>query len=155
MRKTAKFVTFGNGGDTVYYSATCRCSGYGSPENPHAAKEDSATEIPDGTPALDKRPALATDSGAMWAVVGPMVNVDLAPGGIGKCPDLSDPRVADIVNSFSEGNVLLGIAMGIQNCKQGDAGPLDEVDIETYVEGWVSRGARLGHYQKGEIVWES
>jgi len=49
--KTVKLVEFGRGGDVVHYNRGSRCSGYGTPENPHAAKNEI---IPDGTIAIDK-----------------------------------------------------------------------------------------------------
>ena len=76
-----KLVCFGNGGDTVEYGKGCHGSGYGTPEKPHAADfSGKDVEVPDGTPVLDKRPAIATDEGFAWVFKGPMVNVDLPEG---------------------------------------------------------------------------
>lgn len=74
----AKLVTFGKGGDTVYIGANHTISGYGNPERPHAADSQKDTlEIPDGTFAIDKRPAVETEEGFAWVFKGPMINVDL------------------------------------------------------------------------------
>lgn len=55
-QRTAKLVTFGRGGDTVYLGGGCTCTGYGKPDNPHAAKPDDGPDgydFPDGCPAID------------------------------------------------------------------------------------------------------
>ena len=61
--RIAKLVCFGQGGDSVEYGSGCSGSGYGTPENPHAANPGPDCIIPDGTPAIDKRAAVDTDAG--------------------------------------------------------------------------------------------
>ena len=142
-----KFVTFGNGGDVVYYSAYCRCSGYGTPDSPHAAKGE---EMPDGTPVLDKRPALETEAGYSWVFRGPMLNPDLVDGDLEECPT-PDPAFAE---ALGIGSKQWGGLLQLQSAKV-DRGPLDFVSISEYMDGWRSRGARSGHYESGQIVWDN
>lgn len=153
---TAKLVCFGDGGDSVEYGEGCHGSGYGTPDRPHAAKPSDDKVFPDGTPAIDKRPALETEEGFSWVFNGPMVNVDLPPKTVDPCPDLTDSlmvraMVEDRGNEF--GNLAVLQIAHEKTSKQ--PGPLDSVDIDTYIEGWKQRGARIGHYQDGQIVWDS
>jgi hypothetical protein len=82
----AKLVTFGRGGDTVYFGAGCTSSGYGSPDRPHAAESRDGLIFPDGCPVIDKRAAVDTPEGYHYVFSGPMVNVDLPDGHIDACP---------------------------------------------------------------------
>src|SRR4051794_41134662 len=95
-RKKAKLVKFGRGGDTVYLGAHATCSGYGNPDNPHAAKPDDGPggfDIPDGCPAIDSTGVDFLKAAAV-SIGGPMVNVDLAPGEVDAMGDLSNSVVA-------------------------------------------------------------
>lgn len=152
--KTAKLVTFGEGGDTVYYGRGCTGTGYGNPENPHAARPSADCIIPDGTPAIDKRPAIATDDGYRWVFRGPMVNVDLDDGGYDPCPQPS----ALFAGAMAEGGGSYGTMLALQACSRANSeprGPLDSVSIREYVDGWRDHGARIGHYENGQIVCDS
>jgi len=148
--RIAKLVTFGRGGDTVYYSHGVTGSGYGTPESPHAA--DPATlEIPDGTPVIDNRAAVLTDSGYAWVFRGPMVDVDLPCGTVDPCPTPS-ALFASAVQGNAYGTLLnLHAAHKVVSPAPG---PLDAVDIQTYVNGWREHGARIGQYHNGVIEWE-
>jgi len=147
MKEPAKLVTFGKGGDTVYYSRHCTGHGYGSPEHPHAA-DNANHDIPDGCPALDTRPATDTDAGWRWAIKGPMVDVDLESG-IDRCPTPS-PIMAMAMADNEYGSLL-----ALQKVSTAKAGPLDSVPIAVFIEGWREHGARVGAYKDGQIVWEA
>ena len=152
--KSAKLVEFGRGTDTVHYSQGCRSTGYGSPENPHAAAADK--NIPDGVIAIDKRPAIDTQEGFAWVFRGPLVDVDLSSGKVSACPDLADSIVASAVRS-DPGNVhgtMADLHDAVKKQTPNQPGPLDYVDIWAYVDGWRRVGARIGQYVGGEIVWE-
>ena len=93
MERTAKLVCFGRGGDSVEYGGGCHGSGYGTPENPHAS---AGCIIPDGTPAIDKRPAIETAEGMNWVFKGPMCNPDLVDDEVTECPEPSWALAAEI-----------------------------------------------------------
>jgi hypothetical protein len=133
----------------VEYGKHCRCTGYGTPDNPHAAKPE---EIPDGCPVIDKRDAVETAEGFSWVFHGPMVDVDLPTGSISECPSLKGNIMVDAMES-DLGNAFGGLAT-LHKATKGKPGPLDSVDIATYIEGWRAKGARIGHYEGGEIVWD-
>lgn len=150
--RTAKLVTFGRGGDTVYYSRNCHSTGYGNPDNPHAA-DPANHDIPDGTPVIDKRPAVETTEGFRWVVRGPMVDVDLEDGAVDRLPEPS-PVMQAAMSGNSYG-ALLTIHAAHKIIRKDEPGPLDSVSIREYIEGWRKVGARIGAYQNGMIVWES
>lgn len=145
---TVKLVTFGQGGDTVHYGRGHTCSGYGSPERPHAALGE---EIPDGTPVIDKRAAVGTPDGFSWVFRGPMVNVDLPDGEREDCPTPSPTLAAGLEGGYA---VMLA-RQTVARAASSAPGPLDYVSIAEYVRGWREHGARIGEYRGGKIVWES
>lgn len=151
FNRVARFVTFANGGDVVYYDCSSRCSGYGTPERPHAA--DPAKEnIPDGTIALDKRPALETPEGYKLVFRGPMVNPDIpddAP--FQECPVPSEIFAGAMASSGNSFGTLLSLQA---TKKPGTAGALDYVSISEYCRLWCAVGARIGRYVGGVIQWE-
>ena len=153
MTRTAKLVCFGLAGDTVEYGGGCCGSRYGTPENPHAAKS-SNHNIPDGTPAIDKRPALKTKAGYRWAFQGPMVNVDLQPAQVDRCPTPSPIMVQALTDDPNNEFGQLAVLQAVHQRTSQEPGPLDAVDTRTYIEGWRQRGARIGHYRDGAIIWE-
>ncbi len=151
MDRIGKLVTFGMGGDTVYYGAGCTGSGYGSPERPHAAEGKA---FPDGTPVIDKRPAVENGNGTRQAISGPMVNVDLEPGEVDACPEPSPIfATAMLQDSGNQYGSLLALQAGAR-VTEAQYGPLDSVDTATYVRLWREAGARIGQYIGGVIVWE-
>lgn len=162
----AKLVVFGAGGDTVHlgrtllftdghgkqtYSGSATVQGYGDPERPHAADPDKYN-IPDGTPALDLREAVRTPEGYKWVFKGPMVDVELADGEA----EPFKPGDLCITRSLAEANGSFAAMLALQAVsKYGrqKRGPLDQVSIAEYLLGWQEHGARIGHYEKGRIVW--
>ena len=150
--RIAKLVEFGNGGDTVYFAKGSRCEGYGSPENPHAAAPHDDLTIPDGTPAVDVRPAIETDDGYRWVFKGPLVNVDLPESEVDRCPQ------PDSLMACAMAGNEFGTLLALQECHRhsspATAGPLDSVSTGVFVQGWREHGARIGHYQNGAIVWD-
>lgn len=149
-RDVAKFVKFGRGGDTVYYGGGCVGSGYGTPESPHAAKP---AEIPDGTPVIDIRDAVETKAGYSWVFCGPMLNPDMPDGAIDYCPEPSG-IMANAMAETSYGG-LLTIQKVQRSAEPKAAGALDHVGIADYIAGWRQRGARVGQYVGGQIVWDN
>lgn len=147
----AKLVTFGVGGDTVHLGRHNTISGYGNPDRPHAAEQDDDLIIPDGTPVIDKRPAVKTDRGYRWAIRGPMVDVDLQDGDTDRCPE-PGPMFAEAVADNWFG-ALLSLQSASRDADEA-RGPLDSVSTAEYVRGWKEHGARIGQYVGGEIVWE-
>jgi hypothetical protein len=141
-----KLVVFSQGGDRVLRTDGT-CSGYGTPERPHAA---AGEDIPDGTPAIDNRAAVETDTGFSWVFAGPMVDVNIPWGVVNKCPTPTPEMVAGMQGVFS---TLTGLQLAARQERQA-AGPLDMVSVEEYVNGWRDHGARIGRYQDGQIEWE-
>lgn len=152
--RTAKLVTFGRGGDTVEYSRWEHGSGYGSPENPHAA-DPTSHEIPDGCPVIDMRPAVDAGPGVAMAISGPMVNVDLEPGEVDALCDTT-PNLMAATMKAEPGNAFGALLVNQEFARaQGRKyGPLDSVDLETYISLWREAGARIGTVQGGEFIWE-
>lgn len=147
----AKLVKFGRGGDTVHFGHGSTSSGYGSPENPHAA---AGIEIPDGTPAVDMRAAVETPEGYAWVFRGPLVDVDLEDGEVDPCPELSGIMAGAIMADSS--NPYAGLLLTHQATRTSSPrGSLDSVCIREYLAGWRAHGARIGSYQAGKIVWDN
>jgi hypothetical protein len=152
-RNKALFVEFSDGGDCVYFPRHSTSTGYGTPERPHAAEIDEGLEIPDGIIALDTRPAIATDEGFSWVFRGPMLDPDLPAGTSDQCPP-PEPLMA-VAMMTDRGNAFGGLLnlQGMSRARGETRGPLDSVSIPEYVAGWVKRGARVGVYRGGSIVW--
>ena len=151
-KRIAKLVEFGRGGDTVYFGKGCTCSGYGDPDRPHAAAPHDDLVIPDGTPAVDVRPAIDTDEGYKWVFKGPLVNVDLPDSDVDRCPQ-PDSLMACAMAGNAFGGLLALQEVHRYNSPK-TAGPLDSVSIPVFVAGWREHGARIGHYLNGVIVWD-
>lgn len=147
MADVVKLVCFGQGGDTLHYADGGTCSGYESPDRPHAA---AGKDIPDGTPAIDKRAAIDTEEGFRWVFRGPMVNPAIPDGETERCPDPSPVMVAGLSGAFVG---LVADHMASRH-KGEPRGPLDYVSVAEYVRGWREHGARIGAYRGGAIVWE-
>ena len=153
--RIAKLVCFGRGGDSVEYGGGCHGSGYGTPENPHAARPSDTMEIPDGTYAIDKRPAIETPEGYSWVFKGPMYNPDIPDGDCDPCPVPSELFAAAVTSDPSNpfGQLLTLHEAQKATGRQKRSG-LDSVSIAEYVQGWREHGARIGQYRDGVIVWE-
>ena len=136
----SRLVVFGGSGDKVYYGKNCETSGYGTPVKPHAARD-----IADGTPVLDIRPAIATNAGIKWAIIGPMVDVDLADGEVDKLPEII-PFVKQMIHPSMSGLVELQEAAET-------IGPLDHVCTQEYIDRWVELGALAGTYADGHPLF--
>jgi hypothetical protein len=150
--RTAKLVCFGRGGDSVEYGGGCHGSGYGTPESPHAAAPSATCIIPDGTYAVDKRPALETAEGYSWVFKGPMCNPDIPDGECDPCPVPSDLFASAVAENEYGQLLTLNAAQKAAGHKRSG---LDSVSIAEYVQGWREHGARIGQYVNGQIVWES
>ena len=140
-------VVFGRGGDTVYYSSHCTGTGYGTPENPHAAQD-----IPDGVPVVDIRPAVDTPEGFRWVIIGPLVDVDLPDGQVEKCPGITPAFLDSLEKPYKTMAILHGIHTHSRT--RNGPGPLDKVGIKQYIQGWKRHGAKVGVYRDGVPVWE-
>jgi hypothetical protein len=79
-----------------------------------------------------------------------MVNVDLANGQVDQCPEPSE-IFAEAVAGNPFGRLLA--LQGAQRTRQIRACSLDFVSIAEYLAGWRERGARIGEYRAGTIVW--
>lgn len=160
--RTAKLVTFGQGGDTVHLAGEkhpaetgfnvthATIEGYGSPERPHAANP-AECNIPDGTPAVDLREAVKTKEGFDWVFKGPLVDVDI-PEGDAKPLTLQETD-GPIAAALAANSATFGALLAFQATKGKERGPLDSVSVAEYIDGWKRHGARIGHYEKGRIVW--
>ena len=146
-----KLATFGRGGDTLYMTGNCTCSGYGSPERPHAAEDCERHRIPEGMPAINLLPAIQTDEGFRWAIRGPMVDVNLDDGEVDECPTPS-PMLAGAVADNQYGTLLA--MQEVSRHKKEKRGPLDQVSISEFIQGWREHGAIIGRFENGCYVWE-
>ena len=136
MKRVAKLVEFGRGGDSVNFGGGCTCSGYGNPDSPHAAKGD----IPDGTFAIDKRDAVETPEGLKWVFNGPMCNPDIPDGECDACPQpsaiMAEALTSDSSNQFGQLLTMQENQRGVGHKRSG----LDTISISEYVEGWRDHG---------------
>lgn len=114
-------------------------------------------EIPvDGVPVLDKRDAIETANGHAWVFKGPMLNVDLPEGKIEHLGDVS-PIMVPVIAAYG---MVDAVGETKQAAKTGLAGPLDEVPLGMYIQGWLEHGARLGRFTldqegNGHIEWKT
>lgn len=146
-KETIKLVVYSQSGDRAYCTGQTTCSGYGTPEKPHATEGHC---IPDGTPVVDNRAAVDTDIGFGWVFAGPMLDVDLPDGVVNACPMPSLEMAAGLQGAFG----TLAALHTAARLEKAPAGPLDMVCVSEYVKGWKEHGARVGHYQNNAIVWE-
>jgi hypothetical protein len=155
--KIVRLVVFGRGGDSVYYApdgqSTCTGSGYGSPDNPHAADFSAdhklADIVPDGTPVID----LTVDGcDIMYAVRGPMVDVRLADGEVDRLTDGRSVVTAGMDAGFGGLLTYHDMQRAVAPKKLGS---LDSVSVPYHVQAWREHGARIGQYMDREIVWEA
>jgi hypothetical protein len=143
MSESARLVCFGIGGSTVYCDK-CRIQGYDKPDDPRIVG------VPDGTPVINKRPAVEHGDGYNLAIRGPMVSVHLAPGTVDRCPEPSETLRRGVSGGFDSMLAMQDIA----RATKAKYGPLDTVDVGTYIELWRAAGARIGEYRNGHITWE-
>jgi len=143
-KDNAALVTFGLGGDTVHLKGGGTITGYGSPEKPHAGND-----VPDGTLALDKLPALAKDEGVRLAIGGPLVKVDLDPGTVDKLGKASSPMADFMMNDPGNG---FGNILRLHNSQVNSKYcALDHVATDIYIGLWRDIGAIVGQMQGGKF----
>ena len=94
---------------------------------------------------VDTRPAVETEEGLAWAFRGPLVNVDLAPGEVDALREVP-AMMASAMAGNSYGTLL---AMQATHNRSTGPGPLDGVDVETWVRGWKAHCARAGFIRGG------
>lgn len=148
--KKVRVLSFGEGGHSelmgrhgMYANSTL--SGYSRPENWRHSPDCDYSECI----VIDKRPAIATESGYRWVFNGPMCNPDLADGAIDRLGEVS-PLMAGAMAENSYGALL-----ALHATHSGpEAGPLDRVSPAAYAAGWSRHGAKLGRIVDGAIVWD-
>lgn len=148
-KRKAKLITFGNGGHGIDYGRHCRLSGYDRPET-----FDSWGECPDGTPVIDKRPAVETKEGFSWVFRGPMVNVDLPDGACDALGDVSGNIMVQAMQTDSGNSYGSLAAIHEATRMTGKRGALDHVSLREYIDGWRAVGARIGVVKDRQFVWE-
>ncbi len=104
--------------------AESRLEGYGGPEG---WKPCGGTRYPDGTPVLDKRPALEGGIGVLLRA--PLLCL-LAPSG-------DDAEIERIVELFS------ARGWNLRRC-----------GLAEYIAHWSEGGAMAGHIMQGRIAWD-
>lgn len=158
--KAPRLVTFGRGGHGIEFAGNCRHeSGYDRPENFFGPRKwwahDYTTQRDasqfEGVPWVDMRPAVETSAGFSWAYRGPLVNVDLPPGGINRLGAVDPIMGRAMVESGGEFGALL-IMQAAARLEKVAAGPLDYVDVWTFCAGWKKVGARVGIIKSGQFV---
>ena len=153
-------VTFGRRGHTVYFKrngdGSCEEQGYDSPEDFFAVSHWWAHDFAhrrdaksfEGVRWVDTRPAVETNAGYSWVFKSPLVNVDLAPGEVDALREVP-ALMASAMAGNSYGTLL---AMQAAHNRSTGPGPLDGVDVETWVRGWKAHGARVGFIRGGKFV---
>ena len=65
------------------------------------------------------------------------------------------PPAADgpIAAALAANSATFDALLAFQAAKGQERGPLDSVSTAEYIAGWLRHGARVGHYEKGQIVW--
>ena len=155
MKNTARVLSFGKGGHTIYYSGHGTCSGYCDPES-FINRDNHSDEVwpSDGVPVVDMRSAVDTKEGWSWVFKGPMLDPDIKDGEVDKCPALEPFHVV----AFSGFGSALLAGVSSQLTKER-AGALDSVSTKEWVEGWRNHGARVGRCfvkdNQTTIVWEA
>ncbi len=163
-REVVKLITFGLGGHTFEFGRGHHLSGYDKPDTLDVSyyaqypDHDYAYDIPDGTPCLNKIPAVEANPG--FAFSSPLLNVDL--------PDEGYEAFADTARGVSEffleaiaqpesfgliGAMAGAEAKGKATRSKANPGPFDEIGIAAYLRWWKVRGAIVGTVQGGKIVW--
>ena len=153
-----KLVTFGRGGATVYFSKWSQLQTYDSREQFFKASKwwahnyETIRDVSqyEGVPFCDKTKAVESDAGFKFAIRGPMVNVDLPTGKISECPQPSEFLAAGVSEEFK---TLLAMQV-LSKARKVKAGPLDEVSISEYLDGWREYGATIGTIRNGKFVSE-
>lgn len=112
-------------------------------------------DIPaEGVPVLDKRAAIETEKGYDWVFKSPMVDVRLPDGEVSKLGEVS-PIMMPAVAAYG----CIGILAETRKCQAArKAGPLDDVSVSEYIQGWIEHGARYGVFTvnpdgSGKITW--
>jgi len=160
VSEPGKLISFGVAGHVIHFGHGKRLEGYETPESffrpsrwwahDYATREDPAPW--EGVAWVDKRDAIETDEGYRWVFRGPMVNVDLPPGGVHRCPDLAGSIMAAAMIQDGGTFGALLTAQEVHRATAATPGPLDDVDVETYLAGWKAHGARVGHIRGGLFV---
>jgi len=85
-----------------------------------------------------------------------MCDVDLSPGAMEPCPDLTDSLMvrAMLTDPGNRYGSLAAIQLAHTMAEKPEPGPLDHVDIATYLDGWRRHGARTGRIVDGRIIWD-
>ena len=152
-REIVRIITFGLGGhgmEIVHpdskFSPKSSLSGYDRPETFKFERYEKY-EIPDGTPVLDKRVPLAENP--RLSLNSPLVDPLLPPGSYEEAPEPSEFMLAGLEGAFQ------ALAVMAKTRKTTGFTGLDSVDVETFVEWWRERGARVGKVVDRAFVWEN
>ena len=109
---------------------------------------------------LDDAPALRFVEGYSRAVrpalayLAPLVDVRIDDDTIKRCPDLGASIVAQAIKATGTGFApLIQMHEAAQTHAPAEPGPLDSVSVAALVRWWRQRGATVGEYRDGGIVW--
>lgn len=154
-------VTFGLGGHTAYpfpeeptklangatCTSTCTIHGYNKPEN-FVSSHEKSNELPLYQEAIFLNLIPAVEKNPMWAIGAPMVSTSLKGEEVDRCPEPFEMLMAGLGGQFK---TMMNVHQKVKD--KVEAGLLDSVSVNTYVNWWVSRGAVAGSLVNGEIVW--
>lgn len=109
--------------------------------------------FPEGTPVLDKRPALRGPHGVNLSFRSPLLNLALADQEIERCPEPSEALAAGVSGAFV---TYLACQTAHRASGAKTPGPLDSISCAAYVAYWRAAGARVGRLREGGTVieWE-
>lgn len=109
----------------------------------------------EGAILLDKVPAIEA-CGAGVAIASPLVDVGLEPGAVDRFADI--PGVGDsmVLRAFADGDgVQRGLAaMAVKSLVDATYSGLDRVALDLFVQWWHARGARVGRFVGGRVLWD-
>lgn len=108
--------------------------------------------IPDGTPVIYTGHLLAERPALAW--IAPMVDVRLDDNTISRCPDLGQSIVAQAIKATGTGFApIIDCHEKAQAIAPAEPGPLDSISVAALVRWWRQRGATVGEYRGGAVIW--
>ncbi|HLO99268.1 MAG TPA: hypothetical protein VK171_11785 [Fimbriimonas sp.] len=104
----------------------------------------------EGVPWLDVRTAVESPAGREMSISGPMLNLTLAPGEVHRFPDPDDGIIEVLLGDTSSLQCQL-LSRQYAGVTFEGLGPLDQVDLETYLRLWFKAGATGGQIKGGKF----
>jgi hypothetical protein len=140
-------VQFGLGGHSIIFNRKgSSLSGYSNPEN---FFQENKEIIANNTPVIDKRSIL--EISPFLAFQSPLIDPTLQDNQIDKCPQPSEAMAFGLSGSFQ----TLLLLQEHHKMQSKEAGPLDSIGINDFINWWRSKGAKIGKVVNNSFVWEN